>query len=497
LHIDSYFFINFIGKPDNMTLEHTYAAYLSELVTKVKPQVLKNARVVKINQSLLAQLGLPEDWQCKQTMLEQLFSDNSALTEHAVAQKYGGHQFGHWNPDLGDGRGLLLSEVVSPDHQRWDLHLKGAGQTPYSRFADGRAVLRSTIREYLASEALFHLGIPTSRALCLIASDELVYREKSETAAMLIRVCQSHLRFGHFEYFYHSGQLKKLQSLFDYSFKYHFQACANMENPYGAMLTKIVKDTAVMIAKWQAYGFNHGVMNTDNMSIHGITFDFGPYAFLDDFKPNFICNHSDPQGRYSFDSQPGIGLWNLNALAQAFTPYLSRAEITLILQEYESSLLTEYGQIMRAKCGLEINHADNSALINEWLDMLATEHLDYTLLFRQLCDFDPASHDTTLRDQFIDRARFEQWALLLEQTIAQQQWSKTERRLSMLAHNPKVILRNYLAQQAIDNAEQGDFSLFEELLAALSQPFDECPEHDRFSAPPPDWGKKLEISCSS
>ena len=481
---------------NNMILHHTYATELSELVTKVQPKILNNVGIVAINQSLLSQLGLTE-WQDKQRLLSALFTHDSPLTQHAVAQKYGGHQFGHWNPDLGDGRGLLLSEVLAPDGQRWDLHLKGAGQTPYSRFADGRAVLRSTIREYLASEALFHLGIPSSRALCLLTSDEVVYREKSERAAMLIRVCQSHLRFGHFEYFYHSAQLDKLQSLFDYSFKYHFQACADMTNRYLAMLTKIVNDTAVMIAKWQAFGFNHGVMNTDNMSIHGITFDFGPYAFLDDFKPDFICNHSDPQGRYSFDSQPGIGLWNLNALAQAFTPYLSRAEITLALQEYEPSLLQEYGQIMRAKCGLEPNHPNNSGLINEWLDMLATEKKDYSSLFRQLCEFDPAASDSTLRDQFIDRPRFDKWAQLLEQTLSEQNCDKTQRRLSMLTHNPKVILRNYLAQQAIDSAEQGDFSLFDQLLRALSQPFDECSEHDKFSAPPPDWGKELEISCSS
>ena len=481
---------------NNMILHHTYATELSELVTKVQPQILHNARIVTINQSLLSQLGLSA-WQDKQSMLSALFTQNSPLTQHAVAQKYGGHQFGHWNPDLGDGRGLLLTEVIDIEGKRWDLHLKGAGQTPYSRFADGRAVLRSTLREYLASEALFHLGIPSSRALCLIASDEVVYREKSEMAAMMIRVCQSHLRFGHFEYFYHSGQLDKLQSLFDYSFKYHFQCCTMADNPYAAMLSKIVKDTAGMIAKWQAYGFNHGVMNTDNMSIHGITFDYGPYAFLDDFKPDFICNHSDPQGRYSFDSQPGIGLWNLNALAQAFTPYLSRAEITVVLQQYESSLLEEYGQIMRAKCGLETQDANNSTLINEWLDMLASEKKDYSLMFRQLCDFDPVTKESSLRDQFIDRARFDQWAQLLEQTLSQQNCDKTQRRLDMLTHNPKVILRNYLAQQAIDSAEQGDFSMFEELLAALSQPFDERAEHDKFSAPPPDWGKELEISCSS
>ena len=480
-----------------MNLQHSYATELDELVSQVKPQPLKNARVVSINQSLASNLGLPQACLSQQKLLELLFANDSPLTRGAVAQKYGGHQFGHWNPDLGDGRGLLLGEIISPTGQRWDLHLKGAGQTPYSRFADGRAVLRSTIREYLASEALHHLGIPSSRALCLVASDEPVYREKAEPGAMLVRVCQSHLRFGHFEYFYHSGQRQKLDKLFDYSFKYHFQNCLLADNPYAAMLTKIVNDTASMIAKWQAYGFNHGVMNTDNMSVHGITFDFGPYAFLDDFKPDFICNHSDPQGRYSFDSQPGIGLWNLNALAHAFSPYMDRDEITQALQSYEPSLLREYGELMRQKCGLEAKHSNNAAIINEWLDMLASEQQDYTMMFRQLCDFDPAAEGSSLRDQFIDRPRFDRWATLLKQTLAQQDQSKTQRRQSMLGVNPKIILRNYLAQQVIEEAEQGNFTMFEEFLAALANPFAEMPEHAKFSAPPPNWGKHLEISCSS
>ncbi|MGO4893237.1 protein adenylyltransferase SelO [Flavobacterium sp. W21_SRS_FM6] len=478
-----------------MILDHSYANELNELVTHLTPQSLKNARVVAINQSLRSQLNLP--WETQDAWLEALFSVNSPLTQHSVAQKYGGHQFGHWNPDLGDGRGLLLSEVVTPEGKRFDLHLKGSGPTPYSRFADGRAVLRSTIREYLASEALFHLGIPSSRALCLLTSDEMVYREKSEKAAMLIRVSQSHLRFGHFEYYFHSQQLEKLQSLFDYSFKYHFSEYADQANPHALMLSKIVHDTATMIAKWQAYGFNHGVMNTDNMSIHGITFDFGPYAFLDDFDPRFICNHSDPQGRYSFDNQPGIGLWNLNALAMAFTPYLSRQEITNILQEYEQQLLKEYAKIMRAKCGLIEFGAHNSTIINEWLDMLASEKKDYSQYFRLLCDFDPTLKDTSLRDSFIDRPRFERWAEGLSQSIAEQDWTNEQRSASMKKHNPNYILRNYLAQQVIDRAEEGDFSLFDAYLTALSCPFNEHPEYAKFAAPPPDWGKKIEISCSS
>jgi serine/tyrosine/threonine adenylyltransferase len=478
-----------------MILDHSYANELSDLGTQVKPQALKNARVVAINQSLLAQLNLP--WQTNSEWLNALFSIDSPLTQYTVAQKYGGHQFGHWNPDLGDGRGVLLSEVINSHGERYDLHLKGAGQTPYSRFADGRAVLRSTIREYLASEALFYLGIPSSRALCLLTSDEVVYREKSEKGAMLVRVCQSHLRFGHFEYFFHSQQHDKLQRLFDYSFKYHFNDFAGDSERYALMLEKIVKDTAVMIAKWQAYGFNHGVMNTDNMSIHGITFDFGPYAFLDDFDPTFICNHSDPQGRYSFDSQPGIGLWNLNALAMAFTPYLDRQKITEMLQLYEQQLLAEYAKIMRSKCGLRANHADNSAIINEWLDMLATEKKDYSIYFRRLCDFDPQLEDNSLRDSFIDRPRFDKWAQLLARSLVEQNWNKSVRSASMKQHNPNYVLRNYLAQQVIDQAENGDFSLFDQYLAALSTPFAENPVYEKFAAPPPDWGKTLEISCSS
>lgn len=478
-----------------MILEHSYATELSELVTKVKPQVLENARVAAINQSLTQQLGL--DWQDQQNVLSALFDQTSPFTEYAVAQKYGGHQFGHWNPDLGDGRGLLLCEVLTPNGQRWDLHLKGAGQTPYSRFADGRAVLRSTIREYLASEALFHLGIPSSRALCLITSQELVYREKPEMGAMLVRACQSHLRFGHFEYFYHSQQRSKLQQLFDYSFKYHFKEAYSSAQPYAAMLTEIVKNTAIMIASWQAFGFNHGVMNTDNMSIHGITFDFGPYAFLDDFEPTYICNHSDPQGRYSFDSQPGIGLWNLNALAHAFSPYLSREELSSILQEYEPCLLAEYSRIMREKCGLLANDVNNTTIINTWLDMLAKEKQDYSRSFRMLCEFDPNDKDSKLRNQFIDRARFDDWAKLLKETISRQKRPVNERIASMKLHNPNVVLRNYLAQQVIEQAEEGDFTLFNRYIQALESPFDDNPAFAQFAAPPNNSGKSLSISCSS
>jgi uncharacterized protein YdiU (UPF0061 family) len=483
-----------------MKLAHSFAEELSALSSEVKPIKLINSRLAIFNHNLATELNLPSEWQHQSELFKALYADNGALNRQSVAQKYGGHQFGHWNPELGDGRGLLLAEAIDDQEQRWDLHLKGAGPTPYSRFADGRAVLRSTIREYLASEALFYLGIPTSRALCLIISDEPVYREKQERAAKMIRVCQSHVRFGHFEYFYHSKQPQKLQSLFDYCFKYHFTTCTEAEFPYLAMLEKIVHDTAKLIAKWQAFGFNHGVMNTDNMSIHGITFDYGPFAFLDDFEPTFICNHSDPQGRYSFDSQPGVGLWNLNALAQTFTPYLEVKQIKHALNSYEPTLLKEYSTLMHNKLGLfpgVSNGEDNSHIINTWLDILAMEKKDYSASFRLLCEFDKFSDNQIIRDQFINRERFDEWANLYTLALTEQGVSQAQRQTQMRQHNPHIVLRNYLAQQVIDRAEEGNFEMFHEFIDALKKPYQEIEKYKKFSTQPPDWGKQLEISCSS
>jgi uncharacterized protein YdiU (UPF0061 family) len=483
-----------------MQLDFSFAKELTALGRYVKPKCLKNARLEIVNQALANELNLPTDWQSESALFDSLFSINGALNQYSIAQKYGGHQFGHWNPELGDGRGLLLGEVVDKKQGRWDLHLKGAGPTPYSRFADGRAVLRSTIREYLASEAMNYLGIPSSRALCLITSDEPVYREKQERGAMMIRVCQSHIRFGHFEYFYHSNQPQKLQQLFDYCFKYHFAGCLLEASPYLALLQKIVKDTALLIAKWQAFGFNHGVMNTDNMSIHGITFDYGPFAFLDDFEPTFIRNHSDPRGRYSFDSQPDIGLWNLNALAQAFTPHLNVEQIQLTLSDYEPALLKEYSRLILNKLGLislNIQDSTYTSIINQWLNILATERKDYTACFRLLCHFDIEGKNTELRDQFINRERFDDWAGQYTAKLTELGVSQKKRQSHMKLYNPKIILRNYLAQQVIDQAEECNFDMFHQFVAALQQPFDDIEKFNDFSALPPDWGKELEISCSS
>jgi uncharacterized protein YdiU (UPF0061 family) len=480
-----------------MNLDHSYVTQLGDLGALTKPLRVANPQLIEVNHTLRDALQLPASWFTQSNIVAMLFGETSLLTKHSFAQKYGGHQFGGWNPDLGDGRGLLLGEAKDKQGQSWDLHLKGAGPTPYSRFADGRAVLRSTLREYLASEALHYMGIPTSRALCLITSDEPVYREKQEKAAMMIRVSQSHIRFGHFEYFYHNGELEKLDRLFNYCFERHFRDCLQADSPHLAMLEKIVTDTAVLIAKWQAFGFNHGVMNTDNMSIHGITFDFGPYAFLDDFDPKFVCNHSDHQGRYAFEQQPGVGLWNLNALAHAFTPYLSIEQIKSALSQYEPRLMAEFSQLMRHKLGLYENNQGTAELVNRWLDLISQDKRDYHISFRLLCDIDGQGAHPKLVDHFIQREAAQTWLTQYQQAIRTQGANTQVRQAQMRKMNPQYVLRNYQAQLAIDAAEQGDFAHFKTLLQVLQHPFDSKPEYAEFAKPPPEWGKHMEISCSS
>jgi len=476
---------------------HQYAEKLSCLGTFTRVTPIENPVLRHVNQSLLTELDLAQDLFTEKQLFPALFNQQGLFNHKAFAQKYGGHQFGHWNPELGDGRGLLLAEVLDKQTRSWDLHLKGAGKTPYSRFGDGRAVLRSTMREYLASEALHHLGIPTSRALCLISSATPVTRERQETAAMMIRACQSHIRFGHFEYYYHNQQFEQLSQLFYFCLKRHFTSCLSEANPHLAMLEQIVLSSAQLIAKWQALGFAHGVMNTDNMSIHGITFDFGPYAFMDEFNPGLICNHSDHSGRYAFDQQPGVALWNLNALAHAFSPYLDIEQIKQALSLYEPSLLSHYSQLMSQKLGLKVQDELTQTLLNQLLQQMHKERRDYTQTFRALCQIEIEGTNQAFVDLFIDRQQIQTWLENYTKRLSQQSWPEPQRQQAMKQVNPKYILRNYLAQQAIQDAELADFDEFNHLLRVLSKPYDEQAENQHYACPPPDWGRNMEISCSS
>jgi uncharacterized protein YdiU (UPF0061 family) len=483
---------------DELIFDNRFARLGDAFSTSVLPEPIAEPRLVVASEAALGLLDL-DPAQAELPLFAEIFSGHKLWSEaDPRAMVYSGHQFGSYNPRLGDGRGLLLGEVRNDAGEYWDLHLKGAGQTPYSRMGDGRAVLRSSIREFLASEALHALGIPTSRAGCVIGSNTPVWRETQERAAMVLRLAQSHVRYGSFEYFYYTKQPEQLKVLAEHVLSTHYPHCQDQPEPYLAMFREIVERNAELIAKWQAYGFCHGVMNTDNMSILGITFDFGPFAFLDDFDQHFICNHSDHEGRYSFSNQVPIAQWNLSALAQALTPFVSvealREAIGLFLPLYQ----THYQDLMRRRLGLTSAEDGDEELIGRLLQLMQNSGVDYTLFFRRLGEEPAADAVRVLRDDFIDIKGFDSWAEAL-QAREERQGSETQeaRRARMHAVNPLYILRNYLAQNAIEAAEKGDYNEVRRLHQVLRNPFTEQPGMSQYAQRPPDWGKHLEISCSS
>jgi uncharacterized protein YdiU (UPF0061 family) len=387
----------------------------------------------------------------------------------------------------------------------WEIQLKGAGITPYSRSGDGRAVMRSTIREYLCSEAMHGLGIPTTRALCITGSDDEVYREHIESAAVLVRMAPSHVRFGSFEVFYYRDQHEQLRQLADHLLKYHFPALSDDSRPYLAMFSQVVEKTASLIAQWQLVGFSHGVMNTDNMSMLGLTLDYGPFGFLDAYDPDFVCNHSDHEGRYAFSRQPSVGQWNLTCLAQSMLPLFSEDvhQAVELAQEalagYEKVFMQTYTLGMHAKLGLKEHMEGDHSLVTDLLQRMQDNNVDYTRFFRALSGFEQADKGQTCAaaDEFVNRQAFHEWARDYAQRLQREQSRDKERLLSMQNTNPKYILRNYLAQNAIEKARHKDYSGIDRLLQVLSQPFDEQREADIYAALPPDWARKLSVSCSS
>ena len=481
----------------DLTFDNRFARLGDAFSTPVLPEPIDEPRLVVASAQAMALLDL-DPAQAAEPVFAELFGGHKLWSEaEPRAMVYSGHQFGGYSPRLGDGRGLLLGEVRNAAGQHWDLHLKGAGQTPYSRSGDGRAVLRSSIREFLASEYLHALSIPSSRALCVVGSSTPVWRERQESAAMVLRLAPSHIRFGHFEYFYYSKQPEQLNTLIEHVLTCHFPECREQEQPYLALFRTVVERNAELIAHWQAYGFCHGVMNSDNMSILGITFDFGPYAFLDDFDAQHICNHSDDSGRYSFSNQVPIAHWNLSALAQALTPFIEvdalRQTLGLFLPLYQA----HYLDLMRRRLGLTRADEHDQKLIERLLQLMQGSAVDYHLFFRHLGELAPAQAVASLRDDFVDLAGFDQWASDYCARAAEGDDNQDARRTRMHAVNPLYVLRNYLAQQAIEAAEQGDYGPVRELHTVLSQPFEEQAGMARYAERPPQWGKHLEISCSS
>jgi uncharacterized protein YdiU (UPF0061 family) len=482
--------------------ENAFAQLGSTFVTRLPATPLNAPYVVGFSSETAAMLGLEPGLE-KDPGFAELFSGNATREWPAdalpYASVYSGHQFGVWAGQLGDGRALGLGEVEH-DGQRFELQLKGAGRTPYSRMGDGRAVLRSSIREYLGSEAMQGLGIPTTRALAVTGSPAPVRREEVETAAVVTRVAPSFIRFGHFEHFAARNQLDQLKALADFVIDRFYPQCRSTDpstgsgrtggNAYAAFLEQVSERTAAMVARWQAVGFCHGVMNTDNMSILGLTIDYGPFQFLDAFDPGHICNHSDEQGRYAYNKQPNVAYWNLFCLGQALLPLIGEQELALAaLESYKTVFPRELEALMRAKLGLETPHESDRGLIEDVLKLLARDRVDYTIFWRRLSQHVAGQPADTVRDLFLDRDGFDAWL----SRFGQRQSDAT----TMLRTNPKYVLRNHLGELAIRQAKLGDHSMVSSLLRLVQSPFAEHPEHEDLAGFPPDWASHIEISCSS
>ena len=466
------------------------------------PQPLPGAHWVAVNGALAHDLDL-HGWIGTDAALA-LLAGNAEPAGGTLASAYSGHQFGVWAGQLGDGRALLLGEADTP-LGRMELQLKGAGLTPYSRMGDGRAVLRSSIREYLCSEAMHHLGIPTTRALAIVGAPLPVRRETVETAAVVTRVAPSFLRFGHFEHYAHTAQdVDALRRLADAAVERYFPELLGASHRYAALLEAVTRRTARLLAQWQAVGFCHGVMNTDNMSLLGLTIDYGPFGFLDAFDPGHICNHTDTQGRYAYARQPNVALWNLHALAHSLMPLIEDSDTALAaLQPYQTEFPQAMLAALRAKLGLLQARDEDRALADDLLHLMAQDRADFTITFRRLAGFstqpggDPPAPAATVRDMFRDREAFDAWAARYRLRLQAETSPDAERAVRMNRVNPKYVLRNHLAQTAIERAHQGDYAEVERLLQVLRHPYDEQPEYEADAGFPPDWAQHLEVSCSS
>lgn len=487
-----------------------YAQSHPAFATPVMPSPVPQPRWGLRNHALAADLGLPTDWLAREDTLALLAGNAPEAQPTPVATVYSGHQFGQWAGQLGDGRALLLGDVTHGG-QRTEIQLKGAGLTPFSRMGDGRAVLRSSLREFLASEAMAALGVPTTRALALVSSPLAVRRERMETAAIVTRTAPSFVRFGHFEHFAHHGQPEALRALIDH-------VCTELWPDLGrdfsgdervaALLQRVAERSAELVAQWQAMGFCHGVLNTDNMSLLGLSIDYGPFQWMDAHVPDHICNHSDSWGRYAYDQQPQVIAWNLQALAVALSAACD-AEDTAPLAEALKVYAPRYAQALRQtmadKLGLGAVDEHSGDLIHRWFDLLAEARADHTRSHRALSEALRDASDWAglvdlpqpLRAELGSGAAATAWWQAAQDRWAAQAPQPQALGQRLCARNPRFVLRNHMAQEAIDAAEQGDFGVAEQLWAVLRRPFDEHPAHARWAQEVPAWAQRLSVSCSS
>jgi uncharacterized protein YdiU (UPF0061 family) len=507
-------------QPDNHRRQVYHACY-----SKVQPSQVSRPELVAYSIEAAALLDLHEE-DCNTELFRDVFVGNKLLREmDPYAMCYGGHQFGSWTGQLGDGRAINLGEIINRHGQRWIMQLKGAGPTPYSRQADGLAVLRSSIREFLCSEAMHHLGIPTTRALSIILTGEEVMRDmfydghpKTERGAVVCRLSPSFIRFGNFEIFSARNDLGLLKQLIDFTIVTDFPHLGPpSKEVYLQWFTEVCETTAKLIVDWMRVGFVHGVMNTDNMSILGLTIDYGPYGWIEGYDGNWTPNTTDAHSRrYSFGNQPHIAQWNLLQLANAIFPVVGdRKGLEAALAEYHRLFMAGWDQMIATKLGIkEFRKETDDQLAGDLIDLLQMVETDMTVFFRKLIEFSP-DQDATINplvffeDAYYDRGELDSdyreksavWFRQYQQRLLQDNWDGEERRAQMRGTNPKFVLRNYLAQMAIDQAETGDFSLVRELLDCLRRPYDEQPQYNNFYAKRPEWARNRAgcsmLSCSS
>ncbi len=480
-----------------MQFNPLYPSLPSKLFHVQQPSPLRGAKAGHFNSALADELQWSED--DKNAWVEICSGQRTFPEFPSLAMVYAGHQFGQWAGQLGDGRGLLIAQILNTKGQTIDLHLKGAGPTPYSRMGDGRAVLRSVVREYLAGHALNALGVASSHAVGFTTSTQGVQREKLELGAMLLRTSECHIRLGHFEWI--NQYAPELLSEFTQKcIEWHYPECLETENPILSFAKKVVERTAIMIAKWQLVGFAHGVMNTDNLNITGSTLDFGPYGFMERFRPNWINNHSDYQGRYTYQNQPSIGHWNLWTWLNNLIPLAEpeqkdefKEELARCLEQFEPIFLEHYGQGLCQKMGLPHFHKDSLDCSFAFLRILQTEQLDYTQSFIRLQN----KEYKALRDDCLDIRQFDEF-LSQYQSIREHQ-DTNELDANMQQANPIYILRNHMAQRAIEAAERDDFSEVDRLFKLLNHPYTRQPELEQPQdlGPLPSDVPDVAVSCSS
>ncbi len=479
-------------------LNYTNRLYKScpHLFIQVKSTPIKDPALLHINHELLNILEISPYEIEKSSFIKFINGDLDFEGLLFGSTYYSGHQFGYFVPKLGDGRALFLGEVTNSKGATFELQLKGSGPTPFSRMGDGRAVVRSSIREYLASAHLKALGVPTTEALAIIHGSDDVYREEVEKAAIVLRVAESFLRFGHLQYYAHSNQITELKSLLDFTIKTYFKNYSDHPNQYLLFFQDIVKKTAKLFASWQAIGFCHGVLNTDNMSILGLTIDYGPYGFIDSFDLDFICNHSDHEGRYSFGHQPAIGMWNLEQLGSTLKNFISEGDIKRTLESYPGLFHYEYRSLIKKKLGLYVNNANDDDIVQKTIKMLAITQIDYTQFFRLLSHYKKDDFSLPLTES----EELKTFLQIYNERLIFEEISDQERNARMLLINPKFILRNYLAQMAIENYQANPL-IFEEIFKVLTHPFEEWSDpdnnHENWSKPATSESARIIVSCSS